>query len=78
MTAALDHDLSIAYKAPSLEIPVSLKQRLLSVTRIPQARGLLGIAFVGPHLAVWSDAQRIKTLLRAAPMVKTEFQKGAK
>jgi hypothetical protein len=65
-----------AYKGSSQDLSPSFKKRLFSVVRIPQSKALLGIAVVDPYLVIWSDAARIKSLLVAAPLVRTALQQG--
>jgi hypothetical protein len=65
-----------AYKGSSQDLSPSFKKRLFSVVRIPQSKALLGIAVVDPYLVIWSDAARIKSLLVAAPLVRTALHQG--
>jgi hypothetical protein len=63
-----------AYQAPGKEVPEALKARLFEAARPLRADGLLGIAVIQSHLAVWSDADRLQTLLAKAPLVHAAFR----
>lgn len=58
-----------AYKEPKQDIPTILKDRLTQAARLPQSRGLLGIAVRDSFLVMWSEAGGVKNLLAAAPFV---------
>jgi hypothetical protein len=59
------------YREPGGEIPPSLKERLCEAAQLPASSGLLGIAMIDSCLAIWSDAERLKSLLAAAPSIRT-------
>lgn len=59
-----------AYQEPNEEVPSALKQRLCKAVQVPRSSGLLGIALIDSHLAVWSDALRLKTILTMAPLIR--------
>lgn len=59
-----------AYQEPDGVFPTALKERLAEVVQIPRSSGLLGIALIDSHLAVWSDASLLRTLLAIAPLVR--------
>lgn len=63
-----------AYKAPNQDVPSSFRERVFSAVRLPRSKGLLGIAVIDTYLAVWTDADRIKTLLGTAPLVRSAIQ----
>jgi hypothetical protein len=58
------------YREPKGEIPSSLKKRLCEAAQLPGSAGLLGIALIDSHLAIWSDAERLKSLLAVAPSIR--------
>lgn len=59
-----------AYKEPKRDIPPVLVDRLSHAVKSSDAQGLLGVAVRGPHLSIWCDADKLKTLLAAAPLVR--------
>jgi len=69
-----------AYQEPERPVPPALKERMAEAVQIPRSSGLLGIASIDSHLAVWSDASRLRTLLATAPLVRetilTRDQRG--
>lgn len=66
-----------AYTMPDRGIPSPLKDRLWEAVRMPGTKGLLGIAVIDRHLAIWSDAGRLKTLLATAPVIRQAFLEWA-
>lgn len=59
-----------AYQEPKKDVPLALKKRLCKAVKIPRSSGLLGIALMDSYLAVWSDAERLETILAIAPSVR--------
>lgn len=64
------------YGESDAKVPPPLIERLSRISRHRRAVGLLGVALTGPYLAVWTDAQRIRSLLAAAPVVRSAFGHG--
>lgn len=59
-----------AYQEPNREVPSAFRVRLCEAVQVPCSSGLLGIAAIGSYLVVWSDAERLKTVLATAPLVR--------
>lgn len=59
-----------AYQEPNREVPSALKERLCKAVQIPRSSRLLGIAMIDSYLTVWSDAERLKTVLATAPLIR--------
>lgn len=63
-----------AYGPPDQQQPSSFTERVFRAVHVPGSNRLLGIAVVDAYLAVWTDADRIKTLLATAPLVRSAIQ----
>jgi len=67
---ALERTGWYAYQEPDKEVPMALKERLCKAVTIPSSSGLLGIALIDSHLAVWCETARLRTMLTTAPLVR--------
>jgi len=66
------------YMEPIVTAPSNLLDALSKAARITNTEGLLGIAYIAPYLAIWTDTDRVGTLLSIGPPVRQVFLNAAR